>query len=50
MAVFEVRRIFIAFPVQGDQNGFIQFGAFFEHRLGGFQTRVFERRHLCNLL
>ena len=36
MAVFEIRRVFVTFPVQRNQNGFVEFGAFFEHRLGGF--------------
>ena len=50
MAVFEIGRVFVTFPVQWYQYSLIELGAFFEHRLGGFQTRVFKRWYLCNLL
>jgi len=50
LAVVEGRGVLVAFPVQGCHDVFIQFGAFFQHGLGGLQAGIFESGQLCHLL
>ena len=43
-------RVFVALPVQGRDHILVELGAFFKHRLRGFQTSVFKAGNLRNLV
>ena len=48
VAVFEERRVFVAFPIQRREHAFVELGAFFQHSLRRIKARVFKTRDLRN--